>query len=119
VFNLIVRIGFVSNSSTSSFIIVNKTKEQLHIRDFLKENKEHIKKVLKEWDFYDIGFKGLDEYFMNDEFFNLKPGDTELEFSDDDSSGLDEKIDCLMHHALERPLESESFKSRLEKWHQY
>jgi hypothetical protein len=36
------RIGFISNSSSSSFIIVNKSKDNKSYEDFLKENYELI-----------------------------------------------------------------------------
>lgn len=113
-----IRSGFVSNSSSSSFIIVNKTEEPLHMRDFLEENKEHFKKVLKEWGFDGIGYKQL-QFYVDGSFFDLKSGANKFEFADDDLSGMDEKIECILHHALEKPLESARFKSDIFKLHIY
>ncbi len=36
------REGFVSNSSSTSFIIENKTKQRLHLCEFIKENSHLI-----------------------------------------------------------------------------
>jgi hypothetical protein len=41
------RNGFVSNSSSTSFMIENKTKERLHLRDFVKENPQLIDQYIK------------------------------------------------------------------------
>jgi hypothetical protein len=43
------RKGFVSNSSSTSFIIENKTKERLHLCEFIKENSHLIKKFESEF----------------------------------------------------------------------
>jgi len=46
---VITRSGFVSNSSSTSFIIENKTKERLHLCEFVKENSRLIKKYEEEY----------------------------------------------------------------------
>ena len=46
---MIIRDGFVSNSSSTSFIIENKTKERLHLCEFIKENSHLIKEFEKEY----------------------------------------------------------------------
>jgi len=46
---MISRSGFVSNSSSTSFIIENKTKERLHLCEFIKENSHLIKKFEEEF----------------------------------------------------------------------
>jgi hypothetical protein len=43
-----IRTGFVTNSSSSSFIIVNKSKAKKNLGDFIKENDELIKKAIKD-----------------------------------------------------------------------
>ncbi len=45
-----IRNGFVSNSSSSSFIIENKSNNKLTLTDFVEENPQ----LIEEWnDFYD------------------------------------------------------------------
>jgi len=46
------RNGFVSNSSSSSFIIKNKTNDKLTIVDFVKENPQIVKEFIKQFKFY-------------------------------------------------------------------
>jgi len=43
------RNGFVSNSSSTSFIIENKTKDRLHLCEFIKENSHLIKQYEEEY----------------------------------------------------------------------
>ena len=45
-----VRMGFVTNSSSSSFVIVNKTKKTLSMADFIKENWEMIREMIADND---------------------------------------------------------------------
>jgi len=47
-----IRKGFVSNSSSTSFIITNTSDEQKDLVDFVKENPELIKMFKKEFDWY-------------------------------------------------------------------
>ena len=49
------RDGFVSNSSSTSFIIENKTKERLHLCEFIKENSQLVKQFEKQFDTRIIG----------------------------------------------------------------
>jgi len=46
------RNGFVSNSSSSSFIIRNTSDKELTIVDFVKENPQLIDQFLEEYDLY-------------------------------------------------------------------
>ena len=44
-----IRGGFVSNSSSSSFIITNETLKTLTLEDFVKENPQLVKEWNEEW----------------------------------------------------------------------
>lgn len=48
-----LRLGFVSNSSSSSFIIENKTKSRLKLGDFIRENSQLIDEF-KEYETFNI-----------------------------------------------------------------
>jgi hypothetical protein len=48
-----IRNGFVSNSSSSSFIICNTSDKTLTIVDFVKENPQLIEQFKKEYDSYE------------------------------------------------------------------
>jgi len=81
-----IRQGFVSNSSSSSFIITNKTNKNKTLTDFVKENKKLFKNYLlcqddehtmdqmysysSVWDEENKGFKPLESkkcFFGNEE----------------------------------------------------
>jgi hypothetical protein len=46
------RNGFVSNSSSTSFIITNKSNKKLSLVDFVKENSAIIEKFIKKYDWH-------------------------------------------------------------------
>jgi hypothetical protein len=48
-----IRIGFVTNSSSSSFVIVNKTKKTRSMVDFVNENMNLIMQIVKSHDLED------------------------------------------------------------------
>jgi len=47
------RSGFVSNSSSTSFVIYNKTNERLGLEEFVKENPQVVEQYQKEYEIYD------------------------------------------------------------------
>lgn len=46
------RLGFVTNSSSTSFTITNKTDKDLTLVDFVKENPELVERFKKEYNWY-------------------------------------------------------------------
>ena len=48
-----IRNGFVSNSSSSSFIIINKSNKKLTLVDFVKENPQIVEEWNKYYDYND------------------------------------------------------------------
>ena len=47
------RNGFVSNSSSTSFVVVNKTSKPLTLLDFVEENPQLVKEWNEEYDYKD------------------------------------------------------------------
>ena len=54
------RSGFVSNSSSTSFYITNRTKERKHLSDFVRENRCLLNVFVQEYDYHEWD---LDEKF--------------------------------------------------------
>jgi hypothetical protein len=59
-----VRTGFVSNSSSCSFLIINKSDEDLHISELIRENPQ----ILEEW-FQEYSALGEDSSEWDNEKF--------------------------------------------------
>jgi len=47
-----IRLGFISNSSSSSFIITNKSKDRKTLRDFAKENLYLLDNFITQYDWH-------------------------------------------------------------------
>ncbi len=121
------RSNFVSNSSSTSFVITNKTKEKLHIRDFVeynpqiiedwvKDNREfpfeyyqsHSGKTYKILDFNHLMMTLKEEADEKErrlkgsrQSFGLQPGDTIIEFGDEDGTLLGEIYDYYLRNGGE------------------
>ena len=97
--------GFVSNSSSSIFIITNKSDKDLSLVQFVLENPQFIEKYNKTYDYKNSQFDLLYSAMKNDIIFPANSiGDQE--FADDDNT-LVGRVLCYM---LEYGEESENFK---------
>jgi len=101
------RNGFVSNSSSSSFIITNKTNNILTLVDFVKENPS----LVDDWNFI-YGYDNTQEELLksaeeNDFDFPANSSDEYL-FGDEDGTLIGHVFDYI----LRKGGESQSFK-----WH--
>ena len=103
------RKGFVSNSSSTAFIIRNKTNESKTLVDFVQENPQLIEEFRKQYDFY----KG-DDYTQEKLLESAKLEDLEIpELSSEEYIFGDEQgtlIGQVFDYILRDGGESESFE---------
>ena len=92
-----IRIGFVSNSSSSSFIIVNKSNEDLTLTDFVRENPQ----LIVEWNSY-YGYDNTQEELLESaERNNLKFKANSKEkyiFGDEDGTLIGRIFDYILRN---------------------
>lgn len=97
-----IRNGFVSNSSSSSFVFINKTSEEKTWYDFIKENEEKFKEAIDVvCENYEVeNCSSKENIFKNAIEFSKKmkiglyPGDNYIEIGEDCKT-LDWILDCL------------------------
>lgn len=100
-----IRNGFVSNSSSSSFIIVNKSNKSLTLVDFIKENPQ----LIQEWN-NEYGYNDNQEDLIksskkdNIEFFANSTN--EYMFGDEDGTLVGKVFDYILRNGGE----SKNFK---------
>jgi len=105
------RNGFVSNSSSTSFIITNRTDKEKTIVDFVKENPQLL-------DEYNIQYEGtytLQNLLDSAEADNTKlsRGDNEVEFGDKDGT----VIGIIFDYILRRGGSSKGFSWCFYEYH--
>jgi len=90
-----IRNGFVSNSSSSSFIVKNKTNETKTIKDFAMETSFFIKQFNEIYDYeytVDEFMSGIDQYR-----YIWRPGEElEVIFGDEDGVVMGQIYDYML-----------------------
>lgn len=107
------RTGFVTNSSSTCFTIINKTKEDLSVADFLKENFQLVKQYNDEY--------GWDEDITEDEALEsaenegtiIHPGENEIAFGDEDGTVIGGMFDYILRDGGDSTSFSWRFKEYL------
>ena len=108
-----VRIGFVSNSSSTSFVITNLTNEKKSIADFVKENPQLINQFNDEYS-YEYSFDEALESAKNNYDEILTPnGETLVVFGDCQGTVLGVIFDYILRDGGE----SKSFKWRFNEYY--
>ncbi len=112
-----IRSGFVSNSSSSSFIITNKTDKDLTLVDFVKENPHLIDDFVSNYNWYkdDPEYtleKLIDSAENNNEIIPAESSD-EYIFGDEDGTLIGSVFDYILRGGGN----SESFKWEFYKYY--
>lgn len=105
-----IREGFVSNSSSTSFIVTNKTENTLYVRDLCLEAMFLLRQFNEEYH-YNIST----EDYMKDlsyEDEEIKPGRNVLVFGDENGGGYQTVFDYMMRDGGE----TLSFKWKFDKF---
>lgn len=102
------RNGFVSNSSSSSFIITNTTDKDLSFVDFVKENPHLVKGFIEWYDWYNESDYNQKTIIASAENYNqIIPANSSDEYEFGDHDGV---LETVLHTMLQNDGESKSFK---------
>ena len=112
VFKMKIRNGFVSNSSATAYIIINKTDSDKTVLDLAKETIHLFEAFKVEYDWHkDMTEKEFLKSAENrDEIF--KPGENITAFGDEDGDTVGQVYDYM----LRSEGESDSFIWRFHEW---
>ena len=109
-----IRDGFISNSSSTAFIITNKTDRALSIVDFVGENPQLIIQYVAEYNFGDMSefTQGNLMDSARAETEELSPGSNYVVFGDEDGTLIGRVFDYILREGGS----SERFSWRFKEW---
>ena len=93
-----IRTNFVTNSSSTSFIIVNKTDKNKTVADFLKENFQLVKQYNDEYGLSEGYTEGevLQSAEQDEKGVIIHPGENEIIFGDEDGTVIGIMFDYIL-----------------------
>ena len=108
-----IRYGFVSNSSSSSFIITNKTNKELLLSEFIKDVSEIVQERWNRNFVYNSKNIITPESLINslDKDESLMPGENYFIFGDEN----EELYQRVLDYTLREPIWIERFQSELDE----
>jgi hypothetical protein len=111
-----IRQGFVSNSSSTAFIIINKSDKPKTIVNFVEENPQIIEEYKEDFNWYANDPKYTQENLIEsakEENIDFDPKEEKICVFGDEHHNL---INCVFDYALRYGGESENF---IWKFHEY
>jgi len=109
-----LKSDFVTNSSSTAFIITNHTDKALMVDDFAKENPQLVKEFLDCYTWNgreELTHEALIESAKNNNAI-LRPGENYIAFGDEDGTIIGRVYDYMLRDGGE----SKSFSWRFEEW---
>jgi len=106
------RNGFVSNSSSSSFIITNKSDRNISLVDFVKENPQLIQKWNQEYSYDETQEELIESAEENDFIFPANSSDN-YTFGDEDGTMIGRVFDYILRDGGE----SDNFEWRFDQYY--
>jgi hypothetical protein len=94
-----IRLGFVTNSSSTSFIICNKSKHTLSVVDFVRENPQLIEEYVKQYDWNKGDPEFTQENLLKSAEENngdLTPGENHVTFGDESGTLIGRVFDYIL-----------------------
>jgi hypothetical protein len=109
---MIVRKSFISNSSSTSFIITNKGPGTKTLRQFVIENIDLVERFNEAYDGSYTEEQAIRSTESHPEYEKLEPGENIVIFGDEDGTVIGHIYDYILREGGE----SRSFKWRFKEW---
>lgn len=110
-----IKAGFITNSSSTAFIIINKTNEALTMFDFIQENPHLIEEYIDKYAWEDKNRFTQENLLQSAELLYeegvLKPGSQTMVFGDEQRNLIGQVLDYMLRDGGE----SKNFKWKFKE----
>jgi hypothetical protein len=93
------KIDFITNSSSTAYIIINKTKKVKKLTDFVNENPHLIKKFVEQYDWHKNDQRYTQENLIKSakqRNGDIQPGENYIVFGDEQGTLIGEVFDYIL-----------------------